>query len=152
MNVWYCSVKCQGEDWKLRHRQDCKDYCKWVDTLEKNIQTYRIKAPIEWNKRNQSNFNQNTKKESIAILEDSERMLSLFNPENIRAVISDKSIEGHGRIKELLSILSFIPTIKRFKYPQLILIDELIKAAQMQDNVAISRISDNGITTKGISH
>ena len=148
MNIWYCSKECQGADWK-RHKPDCKEFRKWVNSLQEGIQTYRIKAPIEWNKMNQSNFNQDTKKKSIAILEDSEKML--FNPENIRAVISDKSIEGHSRIKELLSILSFIPIpiIQSVKYPQLILIDELIKAAQMQDNVAISRISDDGITTKG---
>lgn len=77
-------------------------------------------------------------------------MLDLFNSANIKTVISDKSPDGLGRIKELLNILSF-KSMKGLKYPELKLIDELIKAAQMGDNDTITRISDddNGITTKG---
>ena len=151
MNVWYCSVKCQTANWK-KHRPECKTYCDWVTSLEENIQTYRIKAPIERSNKNKTTFNNHIETESMAILANPEKMLSLFNPEHIRAVISDKSIEGHGRVKELLNILSFnAKGLKQLKYPPLKLIDELIKAAQMEDNATITRIRDiEGITTKGI--
>jgi hypothetical protein len=147
MNVWYCSLECQKNDWK-KHKPICTQYCKWVVSLEKDIQTYRIKAPIGWNKQNTNEFNNNVEMESMAILDNPTKMSSLFSPEHISAVISDKSNEGQGRIKELLNILSFKP-IKNLKYPPLILIEQLIKAAEMEDNAAISRINDEGITTKG---
>jgi hypothetical protein len=41
MNVWYCSLECQKNDWK-KHKPICTQYCKWVVSLEKHIELKRL--------------------------------------------------------------------------------------------------------------